>query len=97
MLGRDAVYFGALLILLRRQANKIANLIECKSQIPATANESQAAQMIVAIGAVISCRSGRHRQQPDLLVITNRDNLCSRSLSQSTNANARFFVHRLTL
>src|SRR6185312_695367 len=97
MLGRDAVHLCALLIFLRRQAKKIANLIECKSQIPATANESQAAQMIVAIGAVVSCRSRRHRQQPDLLVITNRHNLGSGSLSQSTNANAPFSNHRLTL
>src|ERR1700686_834138 len=44
MLGRDAVHLCALLIFLRRHTQKIANLIECKSQIPATANEPQAAR-----------------------------------------------------
>jgi hypothetical protein len=45
MLGRDAVHLCAILNFLRRPAQKIANLIECKSEIPATANELQAAHM----------------------------------------------------
>src|SRR5689334_16548750 len=97
MLGRDAVHLCALLISLRRQSQKIANLIECKSQIPATPNEPQAAHMFVAVGPVVSCRSGWHRQQPDLLIIPDRHNLGSGPLRQGSNVKSALSIHRLTL
>src|SRR5580704_833202 len=91
MLGRDAIYRCTRFVSPRRQAQKIPNLIECKSQIAATANEPQAAHMFVAIDPVISCRSGWRRQQPDLLIITDRHNLGSGLLRQDSNAKSAFF------
>src|SRR3954447_14967717 len=97
MLGSDPVHLRAILIFLRRQAQKVADLIERKAQIPATANEPQAAHVFVAIGPVVSCRAGWNRQKPDLLVIPYRHNLCSGPFRQVSNADSPVSVHRLTL
>src|SRR3954468_23984197 len=97
MLGSDSVHLRAILIFLTRQAQKVADLIERKSQIPATANEPQAAHVFVAIGPVVSRRAGWNRQKPDLLVIPDRHNLGSGPLRQVSNANPPVSVHCLTL
>jgi hypothetical protein len=41
MLGGNPVHLRAILIFLRGQPQKIADLIERKAQIPASANEPQ--------------------------------------------------------
>src|SRR4051812_9014502 len=97
MLGSDPVYLRAILIFLSRQAQKVPDLIERKSQISATADEPQAAHLFVAIGAVVSCRARWNRQKSDLLVIPDRHNLGPGPFCQVANANPPVSVHRLTL
>jgi hypothetical protein len=84
------------LSVFRGQPQKIADLIERKSQIPAAANEPKAFCVLSAIGAVIALCPFWRRQDSNLLVVPDCDDLDARFLRQFPDAHV--FAHtQLTL
>jgi len=60
---------GTFFRTLRREVQKLADLVKCEAQVTAPSNESKPPQMLPIKDAIISLRPRRRRHEPQCFVI----------------------------
>jgi hypothetical protein len=79
------------------QAQKVSNLFEREAQVPAPSDKSQAANVLLTVGTIVSNGSSGFTDEADLLVVTDRHDLDSSRFRQISDAEPSACRHDLTL
>jgi hypothetical protein len=90
VLARNRVNARAGSALLVRQAQKLAHLLNGKSQIARPPDEAQSSQMFIPVNAVVPACAPWSRQEVDTLIIADRFNFRAGRLGESADGDGRF-------